>query len=344
MMRRKAMVIIMIRLAPIFQDSLILQAAKPIRIFGFGDEACEVSFLGHTVRALPRDGRWLAEFPPAPYGVGYTLIVRGATDTLTLHDLCIGEVFLCAGQSNMQFYLAESTTPVAACPDDPCLRTYVCDRLMAFDDFSSADGWVVADRDTLGRWSALPYLIGAEARRAGIPAVGVVSCSQGASYIQAWMDERSYIGTPLELPVEVMHLDARWPDYAAFNRPGVLYHAMVEPLFPFSFGHVIWYQGESNTSEAEVPLYIDLLSTMITDWRAGFHDPDLPFTLIQIADYTARDDHAWRGIQAAQAEAPAHIRFCETVVCADICEKDNIHPPTKDALARRVWATLARYL
>ncbi len=331
----------MIRLAEIFRDGLILQAGKPIRIFGMGDENCCVELLGHAVHAIERDGRWLAELPPAPYGIGYTLTVRSATTTLTLHDVCIGEVFLCAGQSNMQFYLHESTTPVADCPDDPYLRTYVCDRLMAFDDFSSADGWVPVTSETVGRFSALPYLIGAEARRAGIPAVGVVSCSQGASYIQSWMDGRSYVGTPLELPVELMHLDARWPDYAVFNRPGVLYHAMLEPLFPFSLGQVIWYQGESNTSDAEVPIYVELLAAMIADWRRGFDDPTLPFTLIQIADYVARDDDAWRGIQAAQTEAPTQIQRCETVVCADICEKDVIHPPTKHELARRVWATLA---
>ncbi len=334
----------MIQLAEIFRDGLILQAGKPIRFFGTGDEDCCVEFLEQVVHVTAHGGHWLAEFPPAPYGVGYTLTVRGQTKTLTLHDICIGEVFLCAGQSNMQFYLHESTTPVGNCSDDRYLRTYVCDRLMAFDDFSSADGWVAAHTDTLGRWSALPYLIGAEARRAGIPAVGVVSCSQGASYIQTWMNERAYVGTSLELPVEIMHLDARWPDYASFNRPGVLYHAMLEPLFPFSFGQVIWYQGESNTSAAEAAIYVDLLTAMIADWRRGFDDPDLPFTLIQIADYVARDDDAWRGIQAAQLEAPAHIRRCKTVVCADICEKDNIHPPTKDVLARRVWASIARNL
>ncbi len=334
----------MIQLSAIFRNGLVLQAHKPIRIFGLGDRDCEVTFLNRTVRAACRNGRWLAEFPPAPYGVGYTLTVRSATESLTLHDICIGEVFLCAGQSNMQFYLHESTTPVAACPNDLYLRTYVCDRLMAFDDFSSADGWVAATSDTLGRWSALPYLIGAEARRAGIPAIGVVSCSQGASYIQTWMDECSYVGTPLELPVEIMHLDARFPDFAAFNRPGVLYHAMLEPLFPFSFGQVIWYQGESNTSDAEVPIYVDLLAAMIADWRRGFDDPNLPFAIIQIADYDARNDEAWHGIQKAQAEAPEHIHHCETVVCADICEKNNIHPPTKNALARRVWATLANRL
>ncbi len=334
----------MIRLAKIFQDGLVLQAGKPIRIFGFGDEDCAVTFLDRTVRAASRDGRWLAEFPPAPYGTGYTLTVRGATETLTRQDICIGEVLLCAGQSNMQFYLHESTTPASTCPDDPHLRTYVCDRLMAFDDFSSADGWIAADAATLERWSALPYLIGAEARRAGIPAVGVVSCSQGASYIQSWMHERSYVGTPLELPVEVMHLDARFPDFAAFNRPGILYHAMLEPLFPFSFGHVIWYQGESNTSDAEASIYVELLGAMIADWRRGFDDPELPFVLVQIADYTARDDGAWRGIQNAQIKAPLHIPLCKTVISADICERDSIHPPTKDVLACRIWASLARDL
>ncbi len=334
----------MIQLAAIFQNGLVLQAHKPIRIFGVSDEDCEVTFLGQTVRADCRDGRWQATFPPAPWGVGYTLTVRGKTETRVLHDVCIGEVILCAGQSNMQFYLRETTTSPDACPPDAYLRTYVCDRVMDFGDFRSSDGWISVTPETVGQWSALPYLIGAEMRRTGIPAVGMVSCSQGASYIQTWFDERLYIGSSLELPVEIMHLDARFPDYAAFNRPGVLYHAMLEPLFPFSFGHVVWYQGESNTSDAEVPIYIRLLSTLIANWRDGFADPELPFTIVQIADFDARDDAAWHGIQQAQLEVPAHIPMTATVVSADISETDNIHPPTKDALARRIWASAARTL
>ncbi len=334
----------MIRLAPVFQDGLVLQADKPIRIFGEGDGCFAVELAGHCARAESMDGRWLVELPPMPYGTGYTLTVHHGNEVRRLRDVCIGEVILCAGQSNMQFYLREATTPVADCPDDPYLRTYVCDRLMAFDDFTSADGWISAKTETVGRWSALPYLIGAEARRAGMPAVGVVSCSQGASYIQTWMDERSYVGSHLELDPAIMHLDARYPDYAVFNRPGILYHAMLEPICPFSFGHVVWYQGESNTSPAEVPLYIDLLSAMIDDWRIALRDADLPFVLIQIADYAARDDDAWHGIQKAQSEAPRFIRRTETVISADISESDCIHPPTKAPLARRVWDTIARGL
>lgn len=331
----------MIQLAQIFQDGLVLQANKPIRVFGEGDGVYEVEFLGQTVRAESQNGKWLAELAPASYGVDYTLTVRHGDESLTLHDVCVGEVFLCAGQSNMQFGLGEEKTPLSAYSDDPYLRTFVSARVEPNTDFKPEDGWNAAESATVGMWTALGYLIGSHARRAGAPAVGIVNCSQGASYIQTWIDDARYIGSPLELPVEVMHFDASYPLYQHFNRPGLLYHHMLEPLFPFSFGRVIWYQGESNTSAAEAAIYVDLLNMMITNWRDSFADPDLPFTLIQIADYQDRDDDMWRGVQRAQAEAPARIRLVNTVVSADISEKDNIHPPTKAPLARRVWESIS---
>ena len=331
----------MIQLAQIFRDGLVFQANKPIRVFGAGEGTFEVEFLGNTVQAESKDGKWLAEFAPAAYGVDYTLTVRHGDESLTLSDVCVGEVFLCAGQSNMQFGLSEEKTPLSTYSDDPYLRTFVSQRVEPNGDFSPEDGWVAAEQSTLGRWTALGYLIGAHARRSGIPAVGIVNCSQGASYIQTWIDDARYVGSPLELPLEVMHLDARYPAYQHFNRPGLLYHHMLEPLFPFSFGRVIWYQGESNTSAAEAEIYVDLLDMMITNWRDSFATPDLPFTLIQIADYDQRDDDMWRGVQLAQADAPNHIRLVNTVVSADISEKDDIHPPTKAPLAKRVWESIA---
>ncbi len=331
----------MIKLAEIFTDGMILQANKPIRIFGEGEGRFEVEFLGQCVSAESQNGHFLVELAPVPYGVDYTLTVKHEGETLTLRDVCVGEVFLCGGQSNMQFYVQNAKNqPTEA--DDPYLRTFVGWRKEASPDFKPTDGWQAARQETIGLWSAVGYFLGAEARRAGIPAVGIVNCSQGASIIQTWIDEKRYIGSPLELPVELMHPDASYERYDTWNHPGILYHYTLEPFFPFSFGRVVWYQGESNAWHAEAPIYGDLLAMMIENWRDAFADPDLPFTIIQIADFQDRDDEMWRGVQRAQAEAPDHIRLVNTVVSADISEKDDIHPPTKDVLARRVWASISK--
>lgn len=75
---------------------------------------------------------------------------------------------------------------------------------------------------------------------------------------------------------------------------------------------------------------------MMDCWREAFWDPELPFVVIQIADYIERPDAAWKRLQQAQWDVQFLRENVKTIPCRDICEANNIHPSTKSVLAARI--------
>lgn len=324
----------MIRLHSIFRDHMVFQAGKPIRIFGTGSGEVRVSFLGEE-KTLHADGeKWLVELEPQPYGGPFSMEILLDGHAVTLNDIMIGEVLLCAGQSNMQFTMAEEITPASAYESDAFLRTYTVDRPEVNKPLTPEDGWVCCDAASVDRWSALGYLTGRCLRQKGIPAVGIVLCAQGASVIQSWTDSKDLKAPQLQIPPEKLWEDHTNPVYIQWNAPAFLYETMLKTVTPFSFGNVVWYQGESNASPAEGAVYVSLLHAMIQSWRREDRDETLPFVVVQIAD--TRRDEGWLAVQKAQEEAPAAIPLVRTVVSADVCEREMIHPVTKGLLAARI--------
>lgn len=323
---------LMIRLHSIFRDHMVFQANKPVRIFGIGSGEVRVSFLGEE-KALHADGEeWLVELKPQSYGGPFSMELSLDGRAVTLNDIMIGEVLLCAGQSNMQFTMAEEATPPSAYESDAFLRTYTVDRPEDNKPLTPKDGWVCCDAESVGRWSALGYLTGRCLRQKGVPAVGIVLCAQGASVIQSWMDVDS-----LKMPEFQISQEKLFEDhivYSQWNAPSFLYETMLKTVTPFSFGNVVWYQGESNASPDEGAVYVSLLRAMIQSWRREDCDVALPFVVVQIAD--TRQDEGWLAVQKAQEEASVSIPLVRTVVSADVCEKEMIHPVTKGRLAARI--------
>jgi sialate O-acetylesterase len=129
------------------------------------------------------------------------------------------------------------------------------------------------------------------------------------------------------------------PKVKSYNwKPGVLYNAMIHPLIQFPLCGVLWYQGESNVGSAH--LYAELFKGLITDWRAKWQRPELPFLFVQLASYKQPQAQprpsAWAELRAAQGEA---LRLPNTamVVTIDLGNTQNIHPQNKKEVANRLW-------
>lgn len=124
--------------------------------------------------------------------------------------------------------------------------------------------------------------------------------------------------------------------------PVVLYNAMITPLFPYPVKAAVWYQGESNVSNRKE--YAPKLQAMMADWRKGFGRPELPFYIVELADFLHPSDKggrsAWaemRAVQASVADADANAQVIKN---SDLGEWNDIHPLDKKTLGQRVSAAV----
>ena len=324
------------RPSPIFRSHMVLPAGKPLKVFGTGDGKASVSFNGETARCESTNGTWCVTLPPQTYGGPYALVMDFGGRTVTCDDVYVGEVYVMAGQSNMQFKLAESTTPKEAYADVPLMRSFTTPRPEP-EPFSPKDGWVACTRENAGKWSAIGYLFGkALSERKGI-AVGIVNCYQGAATVETWMP-----ATLSEQPRFVLPRSEQDPAHWCYmwNRAGWMYDHAFRLVAGCPATGVVWYQGESNSGKGEHKVYAELVAELVRQWRKDLLDENLPFAVVQIADLDVRRDAAWKGIQEAQLRIPSLRSGVTTVKCADTCETNTIHPPTKEPLARRLvdWA------
>ena len=320
----------------IFSSNMVFAANLPIRIYGEGRGMAEISFADYSETVNSTCESWMVEFPPLSCGGPYTLKVAFEDKDVILDNIYVGMVLLCAGQSNMRFKLKEANIPEDGISADEKLRMFVTNRMEDNERFSPKDGWVVAADDNIMDWSALGFFVASEiAKRDGI-AVGIIGCYQGASIIESWVPAGTYQNAGIHLLDEEKHPDYKNPTYSAWNGDGQLYDFSFSEVFPFSVSEVLWYQGESNSKLKSEETYAQMLSIMIDVWRRDLKNSELPFIIVQIADYMHRDDENWHMIQEAQLLVQNMRENVTTVVSADISESDDIHPPTKHILAHRI--------
>ena len=95
----------MLNLATIFTDHMVLQANKPIKIFGEGEGSAKIEFLGNTYEAYGTGGKWCVSAPAMPYGGPYEMSFESEGAKTVIRDIYIGEVWFASGQSNMEMPL-----------------------------------------------------------------------------------------------------------------------------------------------------------------------------------------------------------------------------------------------
>lgn len=193
----------MLKFAPIFSDHMVLQREKPLRIWGTGESHADVTVtLGSlSGTAQVRDGRWSVTLPALPAGGPYTLTAADGTETQTLTDVMLGEVWLCGGQSNMELALRDSKDPQPAL--DTCtetdVRLYHVGKRAFFDrqfyEEENASHWQLPSADTCPWWTAVGYHFGVMlAKKLGVT-VGLVECNYGGTSASAWISEEMLAST-----------------------------------------------------------------------------------------------------------------------------------------------------
>ena len=317
----------------LFCDGMILQADKPVRVFGKGAGKASVRFNGAQAKGTFTGEDWLLELPAMPYGGPYEMAVKLDGSETILRDVWVGDVYLLAGQSNMQMKLADTDFPKNLYRPLPNVRLFSTRRAEDNEHFKPEDGWVPARKEEAGYWSALGWLTAMFLTERKSCKIGLIECYQGAAAIQTYLPDRVFEEHPeYDIPYGGRG-DMMWKWNEIHS---ILWHFQFEGILPFPMSAVLWYQGESNWREAESLIYDKLLTALLRSWREDLRDPKLPFVIVQIADYKPREGASWSRIQEAQARVAAEDPYAELVVCRDVCENDQIHPKKKSILARRM--------
>ena len=316
-------------------DHMVLQRGGPVTVWGTADAGQKVTVAysgpsadgkeGVTAEATAgEDGKWSAELPALKVGGPYQLVVTGAGEQpLVFDDVLVGEVWVCSGQSNMQWSLnntAEGEQAIAEA-QNPNLRLFYVPRKPADQPQETIDAsWTQTTPETAAGFSAVAYHFGNKLQQDLEVPVGLVHTSWGGTRAEAWTRRQALEDTDALDPLMARVADeeanrpqreianqqkmaehrkaveqAKENDQPAPKRPdlayvelpqhraGHLYNGMVAPLLPYRIAGAIWYQGESNAGRAYE--YRTLMKTLIGNWREDFGQGDFPFLIVQLAPW-----------------------------------------------------------
>ncbi|MGQ0628268.1 MAG: sialate O-acetylesterase [Phycisphaerales bacterium] len=356
-----------LRLPAILANNMVLQQAAPFTLWGWAGPGEAVAVTASfapapiSVRADEK-GRWSAvlEIPSlsnAPEAARASLaapqqITITAGTTITLENLLIGEVWVCGGQSNMEWPLRASDGGAdaarAAARSD--IRYFDVRNTVSAEPAEdctpeplggSSPGWVECSPLTAPNFSAVGFHFArALTAKLGVP-VGLVGSNWGGTPAEAWANPATLRTMPAfeATLAKTQEKDAKLGP----NMPGVLFSGMIAPISTLSIRGAIWYQGESNVGRAEQ--YRTLFPAMISDWRAAFSRPEMPFYFVQIAPFGYGNDTG-QAAQLRDAQASAlSMAGTGMVVTLDIGDPKDIHPRDKKTVGQRLaaWALCRTY-
>ncbi len=332
-------------LAPLFRDHAVLQQGRAVPVWGRAGpgEHVSVSFAGQTVGATAgADGRWIAVLGPlAPNAAGSELVVAGR-EPVAVRDVLVGEVWLCSGQSNMEFPVdggaagrrVDNAPGEVAAAGHPLIRHFKVAPRSSAVPLDNADGdWRVCSPETVGAFTAVGYFFARDLLdRVGVP-IGIINCTWSGAPLESWMSPAALAAAllPGGRPPTAAAQGAREPWV-----PSSVFNGMVHPLLPYALRGVLWYQGEADVGRAAT--YAVQFPALITAWRSHFGEDELPFFWVQLANFKAPSDargESWAYLREAQSRALS-LPGTGQAVAMDIGEPGNPAPRNKQEVGRRL--------
>lgn len=191
-----------VKLPHIFSDNMLIQRDKPIHIWGWADqnEEVEITFNGHSKKSkADKNGKWNLELSPMKFGGPYVLTVKGQNNTITLNNILIGDVWLCSGQSNMEWTVKDVNNAGMEISSAyyPEIRSFDVVKDMSTTPKDNLNGqWTVCSPETVRNYSAVGYFFARELyKKTGIP-IGIINSSWGGTDIETWIPKDAFQTLP----------------------------------------------------------------------------------------------------------------------------------------------------
>ncbi len=319
--------------ASVFTDNMVLQREIPVVVWGQADPGAsvQIAFAGQVQSTeAADDGSWSLKLRPMEaITQGQTLTIKSGSQQLSFANVVVGEVWLCAGQSNMGWTLvvsADATEHITNAVNSnirflsvPTVRSDKMELSLP------TCNWLPSRPGHAKNWSAVAYHFATELFQELQVPIGIMWASLGATKIQEWTSQEINA-------IHAYDIEEEWND----NQPSSLFNGMIAPLIPFTMRGVIWYQGEENHWGAGV--YQTQQAALIEDWRERWSQGSFPFIYVQLANYgkTNTDPWSpWAELQEAQLKSLSHPNTA-MAVAIDVGEADDIHPPRKQPVGQRL--------
>ncbi len=380
-----------VRLPGFFNDHMVLQQQIKIKVWGWADpgESVTVGVADQTATTTAGDdGKWSVELAPRPASKTPLKLTVEGNNKLEINDVLIGEVWLCSGQSNMEWTVGRSTNAKTEIEtaDHPLIRHVKFGHRPSMSPIDDIQGqWQVCSPQTVAEFTAAGYFMARELEQElGVP-IGLINSSWGGTRVEPWTPLVGFENTPALQDIyqsvigrtvgtkayesallkqiaatEKWLADAKqkqqamqrvnpspaFPDqllpFKSHQDPTMLYNGMIHAIVGYPIRGAIWYQGESNHNEGM--LYYEKKKALINGWRELWGQGDFPFYYVQIAPFQYGDEDPailarfWEA-QAAVEELPK----TGMVVINDIATLQDIHPPNKQDVGRRLAALALKY-
>ncbi|MGV3720572.1 MAG: sialate O-acetylesterase, partial [Actinomycetota bacterium] len=292
-----------VSLPSVLGSHMVLQRGQDCPVWGWADpgETVTVKFgaQSHSTHA-DASGNWMVRLRPMKANSKpQTLTIRGK-NTLSLDDVLVGEVWLCSGQSNMEWSVSNSDNPqqeIAAANHPRIRHIKIPHRPSTFPEKNvPSEGWTVASPATVGNYTAVGYFFARELQKELDVPVGLLGSNWGGTRIEPWIPPVGFQQVPalkdiadkLDTFPQVTYRPSaanplRTERVINFQTSLALYNGMIHPLVPFAIRGALWYQGESNNGEGM--LYYEKMKALVGGWRSVWNNPEMPFLFVQLAPY-----------------------------------------------------------
>lgn len=330
-----------IRLPAVISSNMVLQQQSNVKLWGWcgpGEKiVVTTSWNNKTDTAVgTRDAKWQIGIQTPAAGGPYTITLKGS-NTIVLENILIGEVWVCSGQSNMEWSYYNKLKDIAdelpTCYNTNIRFFHIPKTTAEYPQDDCAAQWAICDSNTLKSFSAVGYFFGKKLNKDLNVPIGLINTSWGGTPAEVWTPEES-VNNDAELKSAAAKQEPKnwWP-----YLPGATYNAMIAPITKYGIAGSIWYQGESNTGTAAT--YSKLLTTMIDSWRKAWNK-DFPFYFVQIAPFKYGNNYIGALLREQQTKAMAHPNTGMVVISDLVADTANIHPTNKHDVGARLanWA------
>lgn len=313
----------------VFGSHMVLQRGVAVPVFGTGTsgETVTVTFNGQTKTATTSSaGKWSLTLDAMPAGGPFAMTIKGSGgNTLNYTDVMVGEVWHCAGQSNMDTRMAYSEYPNLA--DSIKTANYPNLRYITMRQPNQTIQWQQVNPASVASMSATGYFFGRHLldNLKGV-AVGIVNTSVGGTVIKQWLDPATLTATA---------------DLAGDADAGTMYNSWVAPVAGYGVKGTVWLQGENDaSSSALTPAYNRRLEAMIKGWRKAWNMPNMPFLVAGLCHkggmQTAIETSNQAVVRESQRTVTDTMANSWLSVLVDLGADATWHYPQKPAAGRRL--------